>query len=98
MDNRYLSLDLIDSEALQRYKSRRHADLVRCRECLKNRDYETIQNIGHNLKGNGSSFGFPELSSLGEKIEISARELNEGQIALLVDRLEEWVHQQKFSI
>lgn len=93
-----MSLDLIDLESLQRYKSRRHADLVRCRECLKKRDYETIQNIGHNLKGNGASFGFPELSQLGEKMECSAKELNESQIALLVDRLEEWVHQQKFTM
>jgi HPt (histidine-containing phosphotransfer) domain-containing protein len=72
--------------------------LIRCRECLKKRDFETIQTIGHNLKGNGSSFGFPELSQIGEKMEISARELNDSQIALLVDRLEEWVHQQKFEI
>jgi HPt (histidine-containing phosphotransfer) domain-containing protein len=93
-----MSLDFIDLESLQRYKSRRHADLIRCRECLKKRDYETIRTIGHNLKGNGTSFGFPELSSLGEKIENSARELNGDQIQKLVDSLEEWVHQQKFSI
>jgi HPt (histidine-containing phosphotransfer) domain-containing protein len=89
-----MSLDIIDMEARRRYTSRRFADLVRCRECLERRDFETIQTIGHNLKGNGSSFGFPELSALGEKIESSARELNDGETELLVDRLEEWVHQQ----
>ncbi len=93
-----MSVDILDLEAIQRYRTRRHADLIRCRECLVKRDFETIQTIGHNLKGNGSSFGFPELSQIGEKMEISARELNDSQIALLVDRLEAWVHQQKFEI
>jgi len=90
-----MSAEILDLEAIQRYAMRRRADLIRCRESLQKRDFETIQTIGHNLKGNGTSFGFPELSQIGEKMEISAREKNQSQTALLVDLFEEWVHQQK---
>ncbi len=86
--------DPVDAQARLRYTTRRLADLARCRESLERRDFETIENIGHNLKGNGISFGFPELSQLGASMEISARESDDDQVALLVDRFAEWVHKQ----
>lgn len=92
-----MDLDLIDAETLKKYTSRRKQDLIRFRECLENKDFSTIETIGHNLKGNGISFGFPELSLLGEKIENSAREYNTAQIRELVDRFEEWLSVQNQS-
>ena len=93
METKYEDLD---PEALRRYIIRRHADLVRFRESLKTSDYALIQNLGHNLKGNGSSFGFPELSQLGAQIEASAKATNFEETKKLVDQFEAWVHQQKF--
>lgn len=89
-----MELDFIDSEARAKYTIRRKMDLIRCRECLQKQDFSTIETIGHNLKGNGLSFGFPELSQLGEKMELSARQLNTAQIHELVDLLEKWLSAQ----
>ena len=86
-----MEYDFIDSEAREKYTNRRRMDLVRCRECLASQDFSTIETIGHNLKGNGISFGYPELSQLGEQIEHSAKESRADEVRKLVDRLEEWL-------
>ena len=86
-----MDLDFIDQEARQKYIERRKADLDRCRQSLNTKDFEAISTIGHNLKGNGISFGFPELSTLGEKLENSAKASDFGRTQQLVDSLETWL-------
>ncbi|MEZ0391990.1 MAG: Hpt domain-containing protein [Pseudobdellovibrionaceae bacterium] len=86
-----MDLDFIDHEAKERYTSRRQMDLLRCRECMKRNDLSEIETIGHNLKGNGISFGFPELSRLGEEMENSAKNSDHSQVQKLIDRFEEWL-------
>jgi len=36
-------------------------------------DFERIQTVGHNLKGTGASYGFEELTRLGDALEICAK-------------------------
>jgi HPt (histidine-containing phosphotransfer) domain-containing protein len=90
-----MDLDFIDNEAREKYKDRRKLDLIHCRESLKSRNYDVIQTIGHNLKGNGISFGFPELSTLGEEMENSAKESNSFELEDLINRFEQWVTAQE---
>ncbi len=40
---------------------------------LAERDFGEIARLGHRLKGSGSSFGFPELTSIGARIERAAK-------------------------
>jgi HPt (histidine-containing phosphotransfer) domain-containing protein len=58
---------------LPRYLEHREADLTTLRDALEREDYEAVARIGHNLRGNGVSFGFPELRAIGERIEAAAR-------------------------
>jgi len=61
-----------DIEVLvKRFLGRRHAELDLLRRSLEAGDYDTIRHIGHDLKGAGESFGFPELSILGAKFELA---------------------------
>ena len=90
-----MDLDFIDQEARQRYTLRRMQDLDKCRHFLSKRDFEGIRTIGHNLKGNGISFGFPELSTLGEQLEFSARDSNFDQVKSLIDSFESWIAGQQ---
>ena len=53
--------------------------LVNCREnvvkmlmAFDRSDMETVATLGHNLRGSGSSFGFPEISESGAAIQIAA--------------------------
>jgi signal transduction histidine kinase/DNA-binding response OmpR family regulator len=46
------------------------------RQCQKNSDWETIKSILHQLKGMGTSFGFPKITELSVSIERNLRENN----------------------
>ena len=89
-----MDLDFIDQEAREKYTIRRKQDLERCRQFLATRDFDGIQTIGHNLKGNGISFGFPELSTLGERLELAAKASNLDQAKTLIDSFEVWIQGQ----
>lgn len=41
--------------------------------CLAEHDFVQIARLGHRLKGSGGSFGFPELTSIGARLEDAAR-------------------------
>ena len=47
-------------------------------------DYPPVRSFGHNLKGNGTSYGFQRISELGTDIEKAA--MNQDQ-DILLDRL-----------
>lgn len=57
---------------LPRFIAHRQRDLDEARVALGRDDYDAIARLGHNMRGNGQSFGFPEVSWLGERIETSA--------------------------
>lgn len=51
----------------------RQADYSKMLNALANQQFEEIDRLGHRLKGSGGSFGFPELSTIGELLETAAR-------------------------
>jgi HPt (histidine-containing phosphotransfer) domain-containing protein len=77
---------------LPRYLVNRERDVATLRGALERQDFEPIARIGHNLRGNGVSFGIPEFSSIGERLEAAALARSgsdlEEPIALLQMRLD----------
>lgn len=57
---------------LSRFRERRRRDVVDLRAALECGDFETIARLGHNMSGNGVSYGFPEISEIGERLEAAA--------------------------
>lgn len=90
-----MDLDFIDHEARVRYTERRQLDLDRCRDSLNRRDFTVLETVGHNLKGNGISFGFPELSQLGEILESYAKSGNFFESSRCLDQLQTWIESNK---
>lgn len=90
---------MLTHEILAKYHSRRKEDLELCRKSLTQQDYTVIERIGHRLKGNGVTFGYPELSKLGEEMENSARSSDVSTMRSTVNELEDWVvrHQGFFE-
>ncbi len=70
---------------------RRAEDVERIRAAIAAADFDAVATIGHNLRGNGSSYGFPELSAIGEAIEKGALDgdavVVERELASLVQAL-----------
>lgn len=44
------------------------------RQALKSGDYDTIMRKGHQMKGEGSAFGFDEISVIGKRLQHAAGE------------------------
>lgn len=81
----------VPDEMLNRYFERRKRDLQECIEHLKSGDLVFIEKIGHQLKGNGVTFGFPELSEIGGELETAARSRDESEISQVMGKFSEWV-------
>lgn len=81
----------VPGEMLTRYFERRKRDLHECIEHLKSGDLNFIEKVGHQLKGNGVTFGFPELSEIGGELETAARSGNEAAISQVMGKFSDWV-------
>jgi HPt (histidine-containing phosphotransfer) domain-containing protein len=81
-----------DLEVLvQRFLVRKREDLGSARIALAAGDYETIRRIGHDLKGAGEGFGFPELSAFGAALEGSAIVRNERALGEQLTAVEQFL-------
>jgi len=50
----------------------KRADLGTLRTAIDHKDYETISQIGHKMKGEGGSFGFDAVTAMGSVLEQAA--------------------------
>jgi|HubBroStandDraft_1064217.scaffolds.fasta_scaffold01134_5 HPt (histidine-containing phosphotransfer) domain-containing protein len=57
---------------LPRFLEHRRRDLATLVAALEHGDFETLARLGHNMSGNGVSYGFPEISAIGERLEAEA--------------------------
>ncbi len=69
----------------------RTRDVRTLRAKLKEGDWTTVQRIGHSMKGNGSSYGFDEISRIGEAIESQARTQDLAAVSESTDALETYL-------
>jgi len=73
------------------YIERRRSDLKTCLSCLAKKDFTQLARIGHQFKGNASTFGFPELSQIGRELEQNAKFSDSEKILLSIKKFEEWL-------
>lgn len=82
---------MIDQEIIKKYVTRRQEDFEKCLLAFAKRDYADIEMIGHKMKGNGTTFGFPELSELGESLETGALAKDHDLIKVKLDEFKVWL-------
>lgn len=82
----------VPTEMRTKYVERRKQDLEVCLTSLERLDFSEIAKVGHQLKGNGSTFGYPELSSIGKKMEIAAHNENLPSIEEALKDFSRWVN------
>ena len=88
----------ITGEMLQNYIRRRHADVLAVKQSFSSGDYLNIDMIGHKLKGNGSLFGFPEISEIGAEMEEAAAQADLARVRKVIARFDEAVRQLELSL
>jgi HPt (histidine-containing phosphotransfer) domain-containing protein len=79
------------ADYVPQYLQVRRNDAIQLHSLVAWSDFEAIRTLGHNLKGTGGSFGFPELTNIGGEIESAAERRDSGQLARLANRLERYV-------
>lgn len=70
-----------------RYLEKRRADLQACQQALATGDFSPIELLAHRMKGNGATFGFPELSRIGGELEAAAQAQDRGRVAASLGEL-----------
>lgn len=82
----------VPNEIMLKYIERRKRDLEDCMACLANHKFEDIERVGHQLKGNGATFGHPELSQIGKKLEQAAQVQDIETLQTALKEFFQWVH------
>jgi PAS domain S-box-containing protein len=79
---------LPDAIAARRPKfiANRQADLIKLREALAAGDFAIAQSIGHNCKGTGAGYGFPEIAKLGAALETAAVSHDRAELEQLLNQ------------
>ena len=62
----------IPADVRNKYVERRKKDLIDCRDAIKKLDFKLLERVGHQIKGNATTFGFDELSAIAIEMETSA--------------------------
>ncbi|OFZ32046.1 MAG: hypothetical protein A2622_12510 [Bdellovibrionales bacterium RIFCSPHIGHO2_01_FULL_40_29] len=73
------------------YLSRRDQDIQALKTFAANEDFASMRSLGHKLKGNGSSFGFDQITEFGEQIMKACDAKNMLEINRLISSFEDEV-------
>lgn len=84
----------VPGEILSRYIERRKKDLETCLLYLENEDFHELEKVGHQLKGNGVTFGHAELSDIGTLLEQAALKKNLLELERALKDFSFWVNRQ----
>jgi HPt (histidine-containing phosphotransfer) domain-containing protein len=79
------------AKLLPRFVAHRGEDVVAIRAALERGDYTVIARLGHNMRGNGHSYGFPDIAIIGERMEAAARTEDVAGVREQLAALEDWV-------
>lgn len=67
-------------ELIPGYLQNRMKDVQDVQVLLNNKDFASIQRIGHTMKGSGGGFGFDFISAIGLALEDGANEMDTDKI------------------
>lgn len=98
-DNRENNGSLMDSSLCPeipidmrvRYLQKRAQDVALCETALQQADFESIQSLAHRMKGNGTTFGFPEISRFGDELEQAALRRDRPATTDMLSKLSTWI-------
>ena len=70
-----------------KYLGGRHKDIETLHSALEQSDFGVIERVGHNLKGTGAPYGFPEITEIGRSLERAGKDSDKGEARRHVERL-----------
>jgi HPt (histidine-containing phosphotransfer) domain-containing protein len=85
----------ISEDMKLRYLQRRKSDLASLAQAFDSGDYEMFCMIGHQLKGNATTFGFDELEKIARELEVAGKSESRDEARRSLDSLELWLSTQE---
>ncbi len=85
---------LVDSDLedlIPGFLENRAHDIKSIEDALARKDYETIAQLGHTMKGVGGGYGFDAITDIGGSIEKAAKTENCVQIRQSIDALADYL-------
>jgi HPt (histidine-containing phosphotransfer) domain-containing protein len=80
----------IPKEVRQRYIERRQKDIESLRSALRTQALEEFERIGHQLKGNASSFGYSDLEKVAIQMELAGENKDVAEASRQLSLFEKW--------
>jgi HPt (histidine-containing phosphotransfer) domain-containing protein len=80
------------------YLNRRVADVKALRNALAENDFQGVQEIAHNLKGSGSSYGFCKITEIGADMEVAANLGNRERVGAHLSELHNYLLSLKSNL
>jgi len=78
-------------ELVSQFLASSREDLARLQAALAAKDYDRARRLGHQLKGNGSPYGFADVTLLGSAIEQAAAAGGAIELASQIQLLETYL-------
>ena len=78
-------------ELVPLYLKRRNDDVENLRSFIETEDFDSVQTIGHKLYGNGTMYGFDQISNVGKGLETAAIEKDLSKIVEHTQELFEYL-------
>jgi CheY-like chemotaxis protein/HPt (histidine-containing phosphotransfer) domain-containing protein len=78
-------------EIVPGYLAARREELPGMTALLAASDFKSLAILGHNLKGTGTSYGFPDLTRIGTALQQSANQTDSGAIAAQLSNLKDYL-------
>ena len=73
------------------YLEKRQQDVAVLKDALKKQNYESIQDLGHRMKGTGEGYGFQGITQAGAEIEDGAKSKNNVLIEKGIENLADYL-------
>lgn len=80
----------VPERILAHYLEHRRNDLQSCLGWLEEDNFSELERVGHQLKGSGATFGFPDLSRFGAELESAAQRGDIVEIEMLLKIFSDW--------
>jgi HPt (histidine-containing phosphotransfer) domain-containing protein len=81
----------IPLDARIKYVERRKQDLADCKTAITKLDFKCLERVGHQIKGNASTFGFEDLAKIAVEMENYALKKDVEKLKLNLNRFEAYI-------
>ena len=73
---------------LPKFFANRRGDVTKLRDAADRKDMQTIATLAHNMRGTGASYGFPEISAIGDRMQVAGKRGDTREVTNLTGELE----------